>query len=122
LCEWAPDSKHLIAEAAVGTRARLLRIDIGAGKATALADVLNSVPAFGASADGRILAFVNEKPDSPGDLWSMIADQPPRQLTNFHPQMSAVRLGNVREVSWTNRKDGQVLARSSGDTSRFETG
>jgi dipeptidyl aminopeptidase/acylaminoacyl peptidase len=111
-CEWAPDSNHVIAEAIVGTRAKLLRIDVGTGEVGTLADVngyLNDGAAFTASADGRILAFVNEKADSPGDVWSLAAGQSPRQLTNFNPQMTSLRLGNVRDISWTNRKNGQVL-------------
>jgi dipeptidyl aminopeptidase/acylaminoacyl peptidase len=62
-----------------------------------------------ASADGRILAFVAEKADSPPDVWSLTTDQPPRQLTNFNPQIASLKLGNVSNVTWTNRKDGQAL-------------
>jgi dipeptidyl aminopeptidase/acylaminoacyl peptidase len=108
-CEWAPDSEHLIAEAIVGTRAKLLRIEVGTGEVSTLADVLNNGADFSASADGRTLAFVAEKPDSPRDVWSLTAGQPTRQLTNFNPQITSLRLCNVREFSWTNRKDGQVL-------------
>ena len=108
-CEWEPDSKHLIAEAAVDTRIRLLRIDVKSGEATTLIDILNSGPDFSVSGDGRILAFVNEEPDSAGDVWSLATGGQPRQLTSFHPQITSMRLGNVREVSWRNRKDGQVL-------------
>ena len=108
-CKWAPDSKQLIAGAIVGARAKLLRIDVRTGEVSTLADVLNLLPDFTASADGRILAYVNEKADSPGEVWSLTADQPPRQLTNSNPQVASLRLGNVREVSRTNRKDGQVL-------------
>ena len=64
-CKWAPDSKQLIAGAIVGARAKLLRIDVRTGEVSTLADVLNLLPDFTASADGRILAYVNEKADSP---------------------------------------------------------
>lgn len=74
-----------------------------------LADHLNAGSYFTASADSRTLAFVAEKPDSPGDIWSLAANQPPRQLTTLNPQIASLKLGNVREVSWTNRKNGQVL-------------
>jgi dipeptidyl aminopeptidase/acylaminoacyl peptidase len=108
-CEWAPDSKHLITEAIVGTHVKLLRIDIGSGEAIPLADVLHYGADFSVSGDGRTLAFVNEKADSPGDVWSLTAVQPSHQLTHFNPQIASLRLGNVRDFSWTNRKDGQVL-------------
>jgi dipeptidyl aminopeptidase/acylaminoacyl peptidase len=107
--EWGPDSKHLIAEAAVDTRVKLLRIDVQSGEAITLADILNSGPDFSVSADGRTLPFVNEKPDSPGDIWSFAIGGQLRQLTALHSQIPFLKLGNVREVSWKNRKDGQVL-------------
>jgi dipeptidyl aminopeptidase/acylaminoacyl peptidase len=109
LCEWAPDSKHLIAEAIVGTRIKLLQIDVRTGESSTLADILNAGGDMTASADGRILAFVAEKADSPPDVWSLTTDQPPRQLTNFNPQIASLKLGNVSNVTWTNRKDGQAL-------------
>ncbi len=107
--EWGPDSKHLIAEAAVDTRVKLLRIDVGSGEAITLADILNSGPDFSVSADGRTFAFINERPDSPADVWSFTIGGQSRQLTSLHSQIPFLKLGNVREVSWKNRKDGQVL-------------
>jgi dipeptidyl aminopeptidase/acylaminoacyl peptidase len=74
-----------------------------------LGEILNSGPDFTVSSDGRNLAFVSEKPDSPSDVWSLATGGQPRQLTSFHPQITSMKLGNVREVSWRNRKDGQVL-------------
>jgi dipeptidyl aminopeptidase/acylaminoacyl peptidase len=121
-CEWEPDSKYLIAEAAVGTRIKLLRIDVGSGEAITLADVLNSGPDFSVSGDGRTLAFVNEKPDSPGDVWWFTIGGKPQQLTSFHSQIPSLKLGNVREVSWTNRKDGQVLHGVLVTPTDFESG
>jgi len=55
-CKWAPDSRHLIAEAVVGTRAKMLRIDIGTDEVNTLADILNNGADFSVSADGRTLA------------------------------------------------------------------
>ena len=81
LCEWAPDSKHLIAEAIVGTRIKLLQIDVRTGESSTLADILNAGGDMTASADGRILAFVAEKADSPPDVWSLTTDQPPRHAS-----------------------------------------
>ena len=109
LCEWARDSRHVIAEAAVGTHAKLLRIDVATGEVQTLSDILTGGGNFSASADFGTLAFVAGKADSPRDVWSLAVGQPPRQLTNLNPQITSLRLGNVRELSWTNRKDGQVL-------------
>jgi len=70
---------------------------------------LNSGSDFSVSSDGRTLAFVNEKPNSPGDIWSFTIGGQPRQLTSLHSQIPFLKVGNVREVSWKNRKNGQVL-------------
>jgi dipeptidyl aminopeptidase/acylaminoacyl peptidase len=120
--EWGPDSKHLIAEAAVDTRVKLLRIDVGSGEAITLADILNSGSDFSVSSDGRTLAFVNEKPNSPGDIWSFTIGGQLRQLTTLHSQIPFLKLGNVREVSWKNRKDGQVLHGVLVTPSDFQSG
>jgi len=109
LCQWAPDSKHLLAEAIVGTRIKLLQIDVGTGEVSTLANILNSGGDMTASADGRTFAFVAEREDSPADVWSFTTGQLPRQLTNFNPQIASLKLGNVSDVTWTNSKDGQAL-------------
>jgi dipeptidyl aminopeptidase/acylaminoacyl peptidase len=108
-CEWDSDSKHLIAEAIVGTHVKLLRLDVGSGEVTPLADIFHYGGDFSVSSDGQTLAFIHEKPDSPGDVWSLTVGQPSRQLTYFNPQIASLRLGKVRDFSWTNRKDGQAL-------------
>jgi dipeptidyl aminopeptidase/acylaminoacyl peptidase len=109
LCEWAPDSKHVIAEAIEGTHVKLLQIDTGNGEVATVADVLNGNGDSSVSHGGHTFAFVSEKTDSSGDVWSLAAGQPLRQLTNFNPQIVSFRLGNVREISWTSRKDRQTL-------------
>ncbi len=107
--EWTPDSKQLLAESQVGTKARLLSLDVTTESATPLADVLASGPGFSVSHDGRTIAFLNQAPDAPSDVWVMEAGKSPRQLTNLNPQVNALRLGGVEEVAWKNRKDGQML-------------
>jgi dipeptidyl aminopeptidase/acylaminoacyl peptidase len=37
------------------------------------------------------------------------AGAPPRKLTNVNPQVASWRLGDVTEVTWKNKKDGQAL-------------
>ncbi len=106
---WAPDSKHLLAESQVGTRAKLLSLDVTTGSATPLANVLAPGPGFSASRDGRTIAFLNQSPDSPSDVWVMEAGKAPRPLTSLNPQVSAWRLGGVEEITWKNKKDGLTL-------------
>jgi dipeptidyl aminopeptidase/acylaminoacyl peptidase len=107
--EWAADSKYIIARAAVGTGAKLLRVDAGTGETSTLAEFQGSGGSITMSADGHALAFVADKADSPPEIWSLTTGQPPRQLTNFNPQIAGLRLGAVRELSWTSSKDRQVL-------------
>jgi dipeptidyl aminopeptidase/acylaminoacyl peptidase len=124
VCEWAADTRHIVAEAAVGTGAKLLRIDAGTGEASAVADLLIEFDGgtFSVNADGHAIAFVAEKADSPPDVWALTADQRPRQLTNFNPQVALLRLGAVRDISWTSRKDGQMLHGVLVTPADFKTG
>jgi dipeptidyl aminopeptidase/acylaminoacyl peptidase len=108
-CAWEPDSKHLVAEAAVGTRIKLLRLDVRSGEPSELADVLNNFPDFSVSADGRTLAFINETAETPGDVWWFTSGREPEPLTSFHSQVSLLKLGSLREISWKSKTDGQVL-------------
>jgi dipeptidyl aminopeptidase/acylaminoacyl peptidase len=108
-CEWAPDSKHVIAGALVDTRVKLLRLDIESAQTEPLADILFSGADFSFSADARTLAFMSEAAGSPAELWSQVSGQAPRQLTHLNPQVGSFRLGTVREITWTNHRDKQEL-------------
>jgi Tol biopolymer transport system component len=70
----------------------IVRINVGTGETTVMADYVNSFADFSASADGRTLAFVSEKADSPRDIWSVSMGQSPRQLTNSNPQVELIEL------------------------------
>lgn len=107
--EWAPDSKHLLAESQEGTKARILSVDAASGAITKLDDVLAPGFGFSVSADGRTIAFLNQAAHTPSDVWVLRVDEPPRRLTNLNPQVASWRLGEVREITWKNRKDGQTL-------------
>jgi dipeptidyl aminopeptidase/acylaminoacyl peptidase len=98
-----------VGPSSANTTNKLLRIDVESGEAITLVDILNSGSDSSISSDGRTFAFVNEKPNSPGDIWSFTIGGQPRQLTSLHSQIPFLKVGNVREVSWKNRKDGQVL-------------
>ena len=108
-CEWAPDSKHVIAGAFVGTRVKLVRVDIESARTEPLADILFGGADFSFSADGGTLAFISETPDAPAELWSQVSGQTPRQLTSLNPQVGSFRLGTAREITWPNHKDKQEL-------------
>jgi dipeptidyl aminopeptidase/acylaminoacyl peptidase len=108
-CEWAADSRHVIGGAIVSNRVKLLRIDVATQQTDTLTEHLSGRPDFSVGADGRSFAYIAEKPDSPGEVWSLVAGQLPRQLTNLNPQVASFRLGSMREVSWVNRIDRRKL-------------
>jgi dipeptidyl aminopeptidase/acylaminoacyl peptidase len=106
---WAPDSKTLLAESQEGTKAKFLSLDTASGALTRLADVIAPGPAFSVSADGRTIAYLQQAGDSPTEVWALTLGQSPRRLTGLHPQMASLRLGEVKEITWKNKKDGQTI-------------
>lgn len=107
--EWASDSKHLLAESNEATKAKLLSIDTTTGAITALGEALVPGPEFSVSSDGRTVAYLSQAGDSPEDVWALTVGGSPRRLTQLHPQVAALRLGAVKEITWKNKKDGQAL-------------
>jgi len=107
--EWLPDAKSLLAESLEGTKAKFLSIDAATGAVTKLAEVVARGPSFSVSADGRTIAYLQQPADSPSEVWVMTPGQPARRLTSLHPQVASWRLGEEREITWKNKKDGQTL-------------
>jgi dipeptidyl aminopeptidase/acylaminoacyl peptidase len=108
--EWEPDSKHLIAEVNVRTRDEFFRIDVAGGEATKLlAETTLSGPEFSLSADGRAIAYEVQAPERPAEVWVCRTGDSPRRVTDLHPQAASWRLGEVKEISWKNPKDGQTI-------------
>jgi dipeptidyl aminopeptidase/acylaminoacyl peptidase len=108
--EWEPDSTHLVAESNERTRDRFLRIDSTTGAVTEL-PVETALPGgdFTLSSDGRTIAYGYETGDTPREVWAFTLGGKPRRLTHLHPQVAGWRLGEVKEISWKNRKDGQTI-------------
>ena len=108
--EWEPDSKHLVAEVNVRTRDEFDRLDVAGGAATKLAaETTLSGPEFSLSADGRAIAYEVQAPERPSEVWVCRTGESPRRLTDLHPQAASWRLGEVKEISWKNPKDGQTI-------------
>ncbi len=109
---WEPDSKHLLTESIEKTRARLLRVDASSEDTTVLAEAtppFDEDQSFSVGAAGRALAFLNSTGQSPPDVWAITNGEAPRRLTDLNPQIAALRLGEVSEISWKNRKDGRAV-------------
>ena len=109
--QWTSDSKYLVAETEVGTKAELLRINTTTGEVFKLAEALAnaSETSFSSSADGSTVAYLCEKPDSPNDVCVINAPQAPRQLTNFHSALAGFHLGQAKEITWRNKHDGELI-------------
>ena len=108
--KWTPDSKHFVAGGLEGTLGKLLRIDTTTGTFSKLTD-LTPVrrEGFSISADGRNIAYLKGAGNAPRDVWILTQDQSPRKLTDIHPQVSSLRLGKVKEVTWKSKKDGRTI-------------
>jgi len=108
--EWNRDSKHLLVESSQGTQEALLAVDTDTGLAQKLADVLNG-PEFnlGFSGSGDVLAYLNQTPRSPNDVWVKDAHQKVQRLTDLNPQTRSWPIGEVRTVEWANTKDGTPM-------------
>lgn len=120
--EWAPDSKHVIAGAFVDSGIKLLRLDIESTQIDQLADIFSAGADFSFSADARTFAFISETSDSPAEVWSQAAGQAPLRLTKLNPQVDSWQLGTVREITWTNRRDKQLLHGVLVTPSDFKSG
>jgi dipeptidyl aminopeptidase/acylaminoacyl peptidase len=107
--EWGPDSKTLVAESLEGTKARFLSIDASAATFTKLTEVVAGDADFTVSSDGGTLAYLQQPPDAPSDVWTLARGQSLRQLTKLNPQVASWRLGNAKEITWRSKKDGQTL-------------
>jgi dipeptidyl aminopeptidase/acylaminoacyl peptidase len=107
--QWTPDSKYLFAESTEGTKMKILKVDVKVGSIVELAEIFSSGPAFHVSRDGGTIAFLQEPPDSPADVWSLKPGSTPRRLTTLNPQIASLRLGQAKEITWKNKKDGLTI-------------
>lgn len=109
--QWTSDSKYLVAETEVGTKAELLRIEATSGRISKLANVLGnaSETSFSASGDGNTISYLCEKPDAPGDVCSITVGNAPRHLTEFHSMLGDFLLGKAQEITWRNAGDGKTI-------------
>jgi dipeptidyl aminopeptidase/acylaminoacyl peptidase len=106
---WLPDSRQLLAWSLEGTEGKLLLIDTQTGKMSHLATTNGEIPEFSVSADGQTVAVLAQEFTSPSEIWVLEMGKAPRQITSFHQEVASWNLGNARQISWKNRKDGQTI-------------
>jgi dipeptidyl aminopeptidase/acylaminoacyl peptidase len=106
---WLSDSRHLLAPVLESTRCRLLRVDTEGGPIERLAPSVHNFWSYSASADGETVALGAEHAHSPPEVVVLRAGREPVRLTDLNPQLSALRLGTVSEVSWKNKRDGKTV-------------
>lgn len=107
--EWPSDPKRLLVQSLEGTKMSLSSLELETGRMTRLADVQASGASFDTSRDGTTIAYLQESQDSPADVWCLKTGAEPKRLTTLNPQVASLRLGEVKEVSWKNKKDGRTV-------------
>jgi dipeptidyl aminopeptidase/acylaminoacyl peptidase len=107
--QWSPDSLSLIIESTEGSKMKLIRVELKTEAVTRLAEVYASGPGFHLAKDGSTIAFLQEPPDSPADIWSLRQEGALKRLTELNPQVQSLKLGEAKEISWRNKKDGQAI-------------
>jgi dipeptidyl aminopeptidase/acylaminoacyl peptidase len=106
---WLNDSRHLLVPVFESTRCRLLRVDSQGGPIERLAPSVHNFWSYSSSADGETLALGAEDAHTPPNVVVLKAGREPVRLTDLNPQLSALRLGTVSEVSWKNKRDGKTV-------------
>lgn len=103
------EPRYLWVQSFEKTRNCLLRVDLVKGSIDRMSDAVKNFWAFTVSADGRTIVLGGETGQMPPNLVVLQDHDKPRTLTNLNPQLAAVLLGNVREVSWKSTRDGRDL-------------
>lgn len=107
--EWCADCRHLRVRTFEKTRVQLLRVDAGNGDFQRLADQVQNFWSFSASRDGHTIVLTAETGQAPPNVVVLKDGGRPRPLTDMNPQLAGLQLGDVKEVQWKNKKDGQVI-------------
>src|SRR5262249_37290794 len=94
---WAADGRHLWVQSFESTRNCLLRVDAVKGAVERFADDVKNFWAFAVSPDGRTIVLGGETGQMPPNLVVIQDGGKPRTLTNLNPQLTELRLGDVRE-------------------------
>jgi dipeptidyl aminopeptidase/acylaminoacyl peptidase len=123
-CKWEPDSRHLVAEVNERSQDGFLRIDVATGESAPLSGAATYLAGadFDISADGRTIAYARGEANSPPEIFTSKREDTGRtptgelmgprlqlRLTRLNPQVGDWRLGDVKEIKWKNKKDGQTV-------------
>lgn len=103
---WSRDGRSLLALSFERTRSKLVRI--AAGRVTTVFALDGEASDLSASDDGRRIAVALSSPDRPADVWTVTGGTA-RPVTRINPQVATWKLGQVREISWRNSKDGRTI-------------
>jgi dipeptidyl aminopeptidase/acylaminoacyl peptidase len=107
--EWCSDSRYLRVRAFEKTRCQLLRVDTVQGDFKRLTGAVQNFWSFSADRDDRVLVVTAESGQMPPNIVVLENGQAPRRLTDMNPQFAGFRLGNVKEIRWKSKKDGQII-------------
>lgn len=105
---WNGDGKSLTALVLRGATYSLARVDAASGAVSDLEPLAGAAEKITVSSDGRKIAFVEETPQHPGEVY-VFSGTAARSLTSTNPQVAAWDLGSQQALSWKSSKDGRVI-------------
>jgi dipeptidyl aminopeptidase/acylaminoacyl peptidase len=105
---WSADGKSVIGSALTGTRWSIVTMNARSGITSDIEPLEGSVGKLSASRDGGKLAYVEETPKQPGQVF-MFSGGRERKLTSVNSEVSSWNLGASKELSWKSTKDGKTI-------------
>jgi dipeptidyl aminopeptidase/acylaminoacyl peptidase len=106
---WSGDGRTVLALSFEGTRSRLVRLDPRGSGVSPIARFDGEAADFTVSRDGRRIAAAVSSPDRPAEVWTIAGGAAPRPITRINPRVAGWKLGQVREISWKNSRDGHLV-------------
>ena len=104
---WA-DNRSILALSFEQTTSRVVRIGRADGHVTRIAALAGEASDLTAATDGRRIAVALSSANRPADVWTIDGSRAV-PLTTINPAVATWNLGDVRQVSWTNRRDGRTI-------------
>lgn len=108
---WMPDGRSVMGEVIEGAHTSVVKVDAATGAAVHI-DAMQGIAAFDGditiSKDGAKIVYLANTFHQPNEVWLIEGDKA-RTLTKTNPQAANWKLGEEREISWKNSKDGHKV-------------
>lgn len=104
---WSGAGRNIVFSGIEGTRTRLRLLDLESGKPAAFFRE-GAMEDISLSSKRNRLAYFDESPGHPRDIWIATLDGKARQLTRLNPQMDKLLFGEEQIIHWKAR-DGVAI-------------